>query len=267
VNKQRILFLCTHNSARSQMAEGSLRSMAGHRFEVASAGTEATGVHPLAIRAMADVGIDISRQASKTVDTLLEQPWDHVITVCDRANERCPAFPKTTRRLHWSFSDPTQATGSTDDRLNVFRRVRDEIRARLTDWLETTSVERRGGISMDVVRLAEKFGKFNDAWSPKVVGEVNGMHVKVVKLRGEFVWHHHEREDELFLVVHGRLKMQLRDGDRELGPGELIIVPRGVEHCPRALTEEVHVLLLEPAGTLNTGNVQNERTVAELERI
>jgi|SRR5712692_5283290 mannose-6-phosphate isomerase-like protein (cupin superfamily) len=120
---------------------------------------------------------------------------------------------------------------------------------------------------MDVVRLAEKFAKFTDYWSPKIVGQVNDMDVKLVKLRGEFVWHRHEREDELFLVVQGRLRMQLRDGDRDVGPGELIIVPRGVEHCPRALTEEVRVLLLEPTGTLNTGDVRNERTVAELERI
>ncbi len=120
---------------------------------------------------------------------------------------------------------------------------------------------------MNVVRLAEKFGKFGDYWSPKIVGEVNDMHVKLVKLRGEFVWHSHEREDELFFVVQGRLRMQLRDGDREVGPGELIIVPRGVEHCPRALSDEVHVLLLEPKGTLNTGDVRNDRTVAELQWI
>src|SRR5213594_4547767 len=120
---------------------------------------------------------------------------------------------------------------------------------------------------MEVVKLREKLRRVQEYWSPKIVGELNETYVKLVKLRGEFVWHHHEREDELFLVVQGRLRMQLRDGDRDLGPGELIIVPRGVEHCPRALTDEVHVLLLEPAGTLNTGNVQNERTVAELERI
>jgi len=111
VNKQRVLFLCTHNSARSQMAEGLLRSLAGDRFDVASAGTEATRVHPLAIRAMADVGIDLSRHTSKSVETLLDQPWDHVITVCDSANERCPIFPKPTHRLHWSFPDPSQAGG------------------------------------------------------------------------------------------------------------------------------------------------------------
>lgn len=120
---------------------------------------------------------------------------------------------------------------------------------------------------MDVVNLAEKFSRFTDCWSPKIVGEVNDMHVKLVKLAGEFVWHQHEREDELFLVVAGRLRMQLRDGDREVGPGELIVVPKGTEHCPLALTDEVHVLLLEPRSTLNTGNVINERTVAALDRL
>jgi mannose-6-phosphate isomerase-like protein (cupin superfamily) len=120
---------------------------------------------------------------------------------------------------------------------------------------------------MEVVNLADTFSRFTDHWSPKIVGEINDMHVKVVKLAGEFVWHHHEREDELFLVVNGRLLMQLRDGGREVGPGEFITVPRGVEHCPKALTDEVHVVLLEPKGTLNTGNVTNERTVADLERL
>jgi len=120
---------------------------------------------------------------------------------------------------------------------------------------------------MDVVNLAEKFSRFTDRWSPKIVGEVNDMHVKLVKLAGEFVWHQHEREDELFLVVAGRLRMQLRDGDREVGPGEFIVVPKGTEHCPLALTDEVHVLLLEPKTTLNTGNVVNERTVAALDRL
>jgi len=120
---------------------------------------------------------------------------------------------------------------------------------------------------VDTVNLAEMFRRFSDYWSPKIVGDVNDMHVKVVKLRGEFVWHHHDQEDELFLVVHGRLRMQLRDGDREVGPGEFIVVPRGVEHCPLALTDEVHVVLLEPKGTRNTGNVINDRTVATLERL
>ena len=120
---------------------------------------------------------------------------------------------------------------------------------------------------MEVVNLADKFRRFTDHWSPKIVGDVNDMHVKVVKIAGEFVWHHHDREDELFLVVSGRLRMRLRDGDREIGPGEFIIVPHGVEHCPVALTEEVHIVLLEPKGTLNTGNVVNDRTVADLERV
>src|SRR5438128_12148788 len=107
---------------------------------------------------------------------------------------------------------------------------------------------------MRVVDLTETFSRFADAWSPKIVGDVNDMHVKVVKLRGEFVWHHHDAEDELFLVVAGRLRMQLRDGDRDVGPGQFIIVPRGIEHCPKALSAEVHV-------ALNTGEVKNERTV------
>ena len=120
---------------------------------------------------------------------------------------------------------------------------------------------------MDVVNLAEKFSSFSERWSPKIVGEINEMHVKLVKLAGEFVWHHHDREDELFLVVRGRLRMQLRDGDREVGPGEFIVIPSGTEHCPLALTDEVEVLLLEPKTTLNTGNVVSERTVATLDRI
>jgi mannose-6-phosphate isomerase-like protein (cupin superfamily) len=120
---------------------------------------------------------------------------------------------------------------------------------------------------MEVVNLAEKLGRFADYWSPKIVGEVNDMHVKLVKLKGEFVWHHHVTEDELFLVVGGRLRMQLRDGDRDIGPGEFLVVPRGAEHCPRALTDEVHVLLLEPKTTVNTGNVASERTVEAPERL
>jgi arsenate reductase len=117
------------------MAEGFLRQLAGDRFEVASAGTEATRVHPLAVRAMAEVGIDLGPHSSKTVDTLLGRPWDYVITVCDSANERCPVFPGHTTRLHWSFDDPSQATGSEDERLGTFRRVRDQIQIRLKDWL------------------------------------------------------------------------------------------------------------------------------------
>ena len=135
MTRRRVLFLCTHNSARSQMAEGFLRALAGERYEATSAGTEATRVHPLAVRAMGEVGIDLSGHASKTVEDLLDQPWDYVITVCDRADERCPVFPGRTTRLQWSFEDPSQAAGSEEDRLRTFRRVRDEIRARLDAWL------------------------------------------------------------------------------------------------------------------------------------
>lgn len=120
---------------------------------------------------------------------------------------------------------------------------------------------------MEPVKLTDKFDLVREYWRPKIVGELNDFYVKVVKLEGEFVWHHHDAEDELFLVVEGRLRMRFRTGDRDLGPGEFIIVPRGVEHCPRALTDEVHVVLIEPKTTLNTGNVRNERTVAQLERI
>jgi mannose-6-phosphate isomerase-like protein (cupin superfamily) len=120
---------------------------------------------------------------------------------------------------------------------------------------------------MEVVNLADKLERFAEYWAPKIVGEVNDMHVKVVKLKGEFVWHQHATEDELFLVVGGRLRMQLRDGDRDVGPGEFLVVPRGVEHCPLALTDEVHVLLLEPKTTVNTGNVVSERTVEAPERL
>ncbi|HXI63077.1 MAG TPA: cupin domain-containing protein [Gemmatimonadales bacterium] len=119
---------------------------------------------------------------------------------------------------------------------------------------------------MDSVNLAQKLRSFHDLWSPKIVGELNDHYVKLVKLKGEFVWHHHDAEDELFLVVKGRLQLRFRDRDVWLNEGEFAIVPRGVEHLPIA-PEETHVLLLEPKSTLNTGNVRNERTVSELERI
>jgi arsenate reductase len=131
----RVLFLCTHNSARSQMAEGLLRRLAGDRFEVASAGTEARGVNPLAVRAMAEIGVDLRGHTSKTLDHFLREPWDYVITVCDNANESCPVFPGRVTRLHWSFDDPSAAAGDDEQRLAVFRRVRDEIRARIEAWL------------------------------------------------------------------------------------------------------------------------------------
>jgi len=119
---------------------------------------------------------------------------------------------------------------------------------------------------MDKVNLKQKFSMFTDYWSPKIVGELNDSHVKLVKLHGEFVWHHHETEDELFLVVKGSMQIKLRDQDIFLEEGEFVIIPRGVEHLPIA-KDEVHVLLLEPKTTLNTGNVGNERTVMDLERI
>ncbi len=115
---------------------------------------------------------------------------------------------------------------------------------------------------MEKVNLANKFGLFQEYWSPKIAGELNDSYLKLAKLKGEFVWHHHEAEDELFLVVQGRLLIKLRDRDILLDEGEFVIIPRGVEHCPVA-EEEVHVLLLEPKSTVNTGNVQSERTVGE----
>jgi len=127
-DRARVLFLCTHNSARSQMAEGLLRHMAGDRFEAHSAGTEATHVRPLAIRVMEEVGVDISGQESKTLERYLNETFDHVITVCDDANAACPFFPGARNRLHWSIEDPSRAEGSEEERLAIFRRVRDEIR-------------------------------------------------------------------------------------------------------------------------------------------
>lgn len=131
MSKQRILILCTHNSARSQMAEGLLRHLGGDRFEAYSAGTEATAMRPLAIRAMAELGIDISGQEGKTLDRYLGEPFDAVITVCDQANESCPVFHGAVRRLHWSFPDPSKATGTEDEQLIVYRLVRDAIRRRI----------------------------------------------------------------------------------------------------------------------------------------
>lgn len=136
--KQRVLFICTHNSARSQMAEGWLRHLAGDRFEVHSAGTEATCVRPLAIKAMAEVGVDISQQTSKTLGRYLREPWDYVITVCDQANEACPVFPGGKHRLHWSFPDPSKTKGTEEEQLAVYRQVRDAIRARLVGWIRST---------------------------------------------------------------------------------------------------------------------------------
>lgn len=119
---------------------------------------------------------------------------------------------------------------------------------------------------MDIVSLAQKFSLFSEHWSPKIVGELNGQQVKLAKLKGEFVWHHHDNEDELFLVVKGQLLMKFRDREVYVNEGEFIIVPKGVEHLPVA-KEETHIMLLEPASTLNTGNIENDRTVKNLDRL
>jgi arsenate reductase (thioredoxin) len=134
MSRERVLFLCTHNSARSQMAEALLRHRGGDRFEVASAGTEARGVNPLAVRAMAEIGVDMDGHTSKTLDRFLGERWDYVVTVCDSTNESCPMFPGASTRLHWSFDDPSAATGGEEERLRVFRRVRDEIAERIESW-------------------------------------------------------------------------------------------------------------------------------------
>ena len=119
---------------------------------------------------------------------------------------------------------------------------------------------------MEKINLKEKLSLFDEHWSPRIVAELNGQQVKVAKLEGEFIWHQHETEDELFLVLKGRLRIELRDGEITLGEGECVVVPAGVEHRPVA-DEEVHLLLFEPASTLNTGNQRNERTIAEPARI
>lgn len=131
-----------------------------------------------------------------------------------------------------------------------------------------TQTPNRGGSNAtpEKVNLREKLARFSDHWNPKIVGELNGQHVKLVKFQGEFVWHRHDDEDELFLVVKGRFRMEFRDRHVWLDEGEFLIVPRGVEHRPVA-EGEAHVLLFEPASTLNTGNVRNERTRVELERL
>ena len=119
---------------------------------------------------------------------------------------------------------------------------------------------------MDKINIHEKLGSFTDHWNPRIVAELNGQHVKLTKFQGSFVWHHHEHEDELFLVLKGRFRMEFRDRDVWLEEGEILVVPRGVEHRPVA-EEEVHILLFEPASTLNTGNVVNEKTKRVLDRI
>jgi arsenate reductase (thioredoxin) len=136
--KRRVLFLCTHNSARSQMAEGLLRHLGGEQFEASSAGTEAAYVRPLAIEVMGELGIDITKHTSKTLDRYLTEPFDEVITVCDVAAETCPFFPGARHRRHWSFPDPSQAKGSEEQQRAVYRQVRDAIRTHIeTELLNT----------------------------------------------------------------------------------------------------------------------------------
>ena len=140
--KERVLILCTGNSARSQMAEGLLRHLAGERFEVYSAGTKPSVVNPYAISAMNEVGIDISSHRSKHLSEFLGRPFDYVITVCDNAAETCPIFPGKATRIHWSFPDPAVAQGTEDEKRAVFREVRDSINRRLSEW---AAVERASG--------------------------------------------------------------------------------------------------------------------------
>jgi arsenate reductase len=133
--KLRVLFLCTHNSARSQIAEALLRHHGGEDVEVYSAGTEPSQVHPLAIRAMAESGIDIADADSKHLNQFIGQDFSYVITVCDRANESCPVFPGDPKRIHWSFEDPSAATGTEEERLQKFREIRNLLNMRLQTWL------------------------------------------------------------------------------------------------------------------------------------
>lgn len=135
--KERVLILCTGNSARSQMAEGLLRELAGTQFNVFSAGSKPSTVNPFAIQAMQERGIDISQQRSKHLNEFIKQPFDYVITVCDQAAETCPIFPGRAQRVHWSFPDPAAVPGSDDEKLNAFRQTRDAIEVQLKQWLAT----------------------------------------------------------------------------------------------------------------------------------
>lgn len=134
MNKKRVLFLCTGNSCRSQMAEGFLRDMAGDRFEVFSAGIKPTQVNPLAIKVMAEVGVDISKHRSKSAMEFIGQQFDYVITVCDNAKQTCPVFPGKYEKIHWDLEDPAEAQGSEEEKLVVFRKIRDEIKGKIEEW-------------------------------------------------------------------------------------------------------------------------------------
>jgi mannose-6-phosphate isomerase-like protein (cupin superfamily) len=166
-----------------------------------------------------------------------------------------------------SEAPPTLGVGTSARNLNCHRPRWDSRRSAEPDAaVGEGALPAPGSPPLEKVNLARKFSLFSEHWQPKVVGELNGQQVKLAKLLGPFEWHHHEAEDELFLVVKGHLRMELRDKTVELEPGEFLIVPRGVEHRPVA-EQEVEVLLFEPASTLNTGNVRSERTVERLERL
>jgi arsenate reductase len=138
MTKRRVLFVCVHNSARSQMAEGMLRDWAGDRFEVASGGTEARGVRPEAVAVMRELGIDISAHTSKTIEGFVGQPWDWLIPVCEEASEACPYVPGAKAVLRWSFDDPSATTGTEEQRLAAFRRVRDELATQVHAFIAAT---------------------------------------------------------------------------------------------------------------------------------
>ena len=138
-NKIRVLILCTGNSARSQMAEGSLRSIAGDRFDVASAGVAPSSVRPEAVEVMKEIGIDISAHRSKSVDEFVDRSFDYIITVCDNARETCPVFSGSAERIHWSFDDPAAITGTGEEKLDAFRKSRDEIFKRLSDFARSVT--------------------------------------------------------------------------------------------------------------------------------
>lgn len=152
------------------------------------------------------------------------------------------------------------------ERRDLFAKVANQGEANAFHKSDVSNNGNKNNRYMEKVNIQEKLATFSDYFNPRIVGELNGQHVKAVKLKGEFVWHHHDHEDELFLVIKGKLKMEFREKTVEVNPGEFIIVPHGIEHRPVA-DEEVEMLLFEPASTLNTGNVENERTRKVLEKI
>lgn len=159
-NKTRLLFVCTHNSARSQMAEGFLNRLGTGRFEATSAGTEPGTLHPLAVQVMAEEGIDISGHHAKGLGAFVEEPFAYVITVCDDANEACPVFPNARHRLHWSFPDPSRAQGTPEERLAVFRAVREAIRLRVEQFVpRATASEEASGSERNSSKEEERDGR------------------------------------------------------------------------------------------------------------